>query len=393
LAFLSVAFAGLAPIILHEQDIDTISGEYIVVFKEIEQQSIESELTSASSKYDVMHQYRHALKGYAAKLTEEQLLEVRNNPLVDYVEVNQVVRAEVCSAPVAVTSWGLTRIAETILKLDGFYAYPGEAGEGVIAYVIDTGIYVANTDFRGRATFGFKASNSWSNTDGNGHGTHVASTIVGQLFGVARKATAVAVKVLGDNGSGTDATVIAGIDWVTGQYLSHKKPSVANLSLGGGKSTTLNAAANAAVNAGVVMVVAAGNSNADACNGSPASATEVISVGSTDVGVGQVKDVRSYFSNFGKCVHIFAPGSDITAAWIGSPTATNTISGTSMASPHVAGIVALLLSANPGATPAFIKGSLIGSANADLIDLQCSSTVCSASPNLLAFNGCDRHPN
>lgn len=236
-------------------------------------------------------------------------------------------------------------------------------------YIIDTGIYVEHNDFAGRATFGFKAERSWSETDKHGHGTHVSSTIVGEKFGVARKAHAVAVKVLGDNGSGSNSGVVAGVDWVVSQYKANKKPSVINMSLGGSTSVILNAAVDAAFEAGIVVVVAAGNEDYDACDGSPSGASQVITVGSTEKGKFILKilrfflknsninlfiakspsspDVRSYFSNWGPCVDVFAPGTGITAAWIGRPDATNTISGTSMASPHVAGVATLHLGENP----------------------------------------------
>jgi len=196
------------------------------------------------------------------------------------------------------------------------------------------------------------------------------------------------VKVLGDNGSGSTAGVIAGVDWVVGQYLSNGKSSVINMSLGGGYSPAMNAAVDVAVENNVVVAVASGNSNMDACSSSPASADLVLSVGSTDVGVND-NDVRSYFSNYGPCVDVFAPGSDITAAWIGSPSATRTISGTSMASPHIAGIAALMRADVPQATATEIQKSLVGSATSGEIDLMCpGSGTCVQSPNLMAWNGC-----
>jgi subtilisin family serine protease len=261
----------------------------------------------------------------------------------------------------------------------------------VVSYIVDTGIYLAHTDFEGRATFGFKAEPGWSNTDGNGHGTHVASTAAGVQFGVAKQSSLVAVKVLSDQGSGSYAGVIAGCNWALDAYKTSRRPGVANLSLGGPKFQALNDALNSAVRQGLFVVVAAGNSNANACNDSPSSAEEVITVGSTDQTPAQPpKDIRSYFSSHGPCVDVFAPGSDITGAWIGSPTATRTISGTSMASPHVAGVAALIYGSNPALTTKEVENILTkGSATHGVIDLNCgTNTVCQQSPNSMVFNGC-----
>jgi len=350
--------------------------------------TIRQDLSALIPASSIKHVYQHALKGYAANLTAEQLVAVRRNPLVTMIEQDQVMRASACSTPASAPSWGLTRISERRMSLDGFYSYPTTAGSGVTAYVIDTGIYVAHSDFEGRATFGWKADSPWSNTDGNGHGTHVTGTIIGRTYGVAKKATAIAVKVLGDDGSGTNSGVLAGVDWVISRF-TKSKPSVINMSLGGGKSAVLDNAVNGAVDAGIVVVVAAGNSNANACTGSPSGASKVLGVGATDIGLSST-DVRSYFSNYGSCVHIFAPGSDITSSWIGGVSAKNTISGTSMASPHVAGAAALLLGANPTASAASIQASLISTGTPDIINLQCSSTVCQQSRNVMLYNGCDK---
>jgi len=368
---------------------EVVPDNYIIVFKDgILEEDYATQINNAIINYEVSHKYTYALKGFASKLSAEQLKEVRSSPHVAYVEEDQVMRALACSQPVAVNSWGLTRIAEAQMSLDGFYSYPTTAGRGVVNYIVDTGVYIQHTDFGGRARFGFKATPSWSDEDRNGHGTHVASTVAGSAYGVARQSEIVGVKVLGDNGSGTTAGVIAGVDYSIGNAGGHGKPSTINMSLGGGYSAALNGAVDAAVDNNVVTVVAAGNSNADACNSSPASADEVVCVGSTDVGVDET-DIRSYFSNFGPCVEIFAPGSDITAAWIGSPTAIRTISGTSMASPHVCGVAALMRADNPSASARDIQSSLVSSGTADEIDLQCPvSGTCRQSPNLMAWNGC-----
>jgi len=369
-----------------------LEGRYIVVFKDdISDDDFAAELEFATQNYEVLYQYKYTIKGYAARLNPGQVKAVRQSQVVSWIEEDALAHTlQSCSNPVAVNSWGLTRIAEAKMTLDGFYRYPSTAGQGVIAYVLDTGIYIQHTDFSGRATFGWKAEPGWSDTDGNGHGTHVASTIVGIAYGVARAATTIGVKVLGDNGSGSWAGVIGGTDWTIGQYVGHRRPSVINMSLGGGFNAAVNAAVDAAVNAGVVVAVAAGNSNNDACGLSPAGADEVLTVGSTDVGV-QETDIRSYFSSYGPCLEVFAPGSDITAAWIGSPTAVRTISGTSMASPHVAGVACLMRGQVPTAPAKDIQNSLISSATQGEINLGCPpSGTCNQSPNLMVWNGCTK---
>jgi len=378
--------ARLAPLI-HAQE-SPIADSYIVVYRDdVDVLTIKQDLSFIPAS-SIKHIYQHAFKGYAANLTADQLVTVRQNPLVTMIEQDQVMRAVACSTPAAAPSWGLTRISERRMSLDGFYSYPTTAGSGVTAYIIDTGIYVSHSDFEGRATFGWKADSSWSNTDGNGHGTHVTGTVIGRTYGVAKKAVAIAVKVLGDDGSGTNSGVLAGVDWVISQY-TKSKPSVINMSLGGGKSTILDNAVNGAVDAGIVVAVAAGNNNGNACSGSPSGASKVLGVGATDIGVSST-DVRSYFSNYGSCVNIFAPGSDITSSWIGGVNAKNTISGTSMASPHVAGAAALLLGVNPTASAASIQASLISTGTPDIINLQCSNTACQQSRNVMLYNGCDK---
>eukprot|EP01127_Copromyxa_protea_P000232 TRINITY_DN10208_c0_g1_i1.p1 TRINITY_DN10208_c0_g1~~TRINITY_DN10208_c0_g1_i1.p1 ORF type:complete len:402 (-),score=111.57 TRINITY_DN10208_c0_g1_i1:125-1303(-) len=387
LFFVALATATLAPL---NQVSSPVAGEYIVVYKdEVHTDLLQKELAHAVENFEVLHQYAHVLSGYSARLTDEQLASVRANPLVKYVEVNAEVHAignVECTKELAY-SWGLNRISEEKMNLDGFYSYPTSAGKDVDVYVIDTGIYIDNYDFEGRATFGFKAKSSWSSTDANGHGTHVASTSIGKVYGVAKAATAIAVKVLGDDGSGDNAGVLAGIDYAIERAVYSKKRSVINMSLGGGYSSALNAAVNAATASGMVVVVAAGNEDSDACDTSPSSATDVITVGATDIGANN-KDIRAYYSNWGSCVNVFAPGSDITAAWIGGTTATNTISGTSMASPHVAGLAALYWGESPDALNTEIAAQIVGDATPNLIDFLCATSACKKSPNLIVFNGC-----
>jgi subtilisin family serine protease len=289
-------------------------------------------------------------------------------------------------------SWGQTRISQKKILLNGKYHATETGGNGVTAYIVDTGVYVQHSDFQGRATFGYKASPGWSNNDANGHGTHVASTTAGKLYGIAKKAQIVAVKVLGDNGQGSTAGVIAGVDYVVEQHQSKgKKPSTANLSLGGSFSSALNNAITLAVSAGITFVVAAGNDNYDACQYSPASADGAITVGATDIAgqTGRETDIRSVFSNYGSCVDVFAPGTLIKAAWIGSETSFNIISGTSMASPHVCGLATLILGDQPNNTPKQVLDLIISTSNKDMINMNCNEDkTCLASPNNLAYNSC-----
>jgi len=244
-------------------------------------------------------------------------------------------------------TWGITRTCEQALNPDGLYNYPDSAnGKGVTVFVIDTGIYTANVDFGGRAQWGTNTIDG-ATTDGNGHGTHCAGTIGGTTYGMAKGAKLVAVKVLSDSGSGSTNSVISGIQW---SVRNKAGPSIGSMSLGGGKSATLNSAVSDATSQGVIMVVAAGNDNRDACNYSPASTPQAITVAASDN-----RDNKATFSNFGNCVHVFGPGVGITSAWIGSTSAVNTISGTSMACPHVAGQVAKFLETDPTATAPVAK--------------------------------------
>jgi len=319
------------------------------------------------------HVYRHALKGFAVKnLPAAAVAALEQNPHVARVERDGIVSVNGTQTPAP--SWGLDRI-DSRTGTDGSYTYPN-SGAGVTAYIIDTGINSSSTDFTGRIGTGQDFVDANPPTDCHGHGTHVAGTVGGTKYGVAKQVTIVAVRVLDCAGNGSDAGVVAGIDWVVGQHQTGQL-AVANMSLGGDLSQSLNDAVQRATDDGIVMVVAAGNSAADACSYSPSSAPSAITVGATTSANG-----LAYFSNVGSCVDILAPGYNITSDWIGSSTATNTISGTSMASPHVAGAAALYLSANPTASVTDVTNALITNATSNAI-----SSVPAGTPNKLLYVG------
>ncbi|WP_078843558.1 S8 family peptidase [Streptomyces albus] len=332
-----------------------VEDSYIVVLDEGAPAADSRPGRALAERYggEIAETYDAALNGFALELPERQARRLAAHPDVAAVHRNRTVTAAATQPDPP--SWGLDRIDQRELPLDSGYTYPDSAGEGVTAYVIDTGVRVSHEDFGGRASYGYDAvDGDTSADDGVGHGTHVAATIAGTQYGVAKKADIVAVRVLDDNGAGTEAGVIAGIDWVTKNAV---KPAVANLSLGGGASDALDAAVRNSIASGVTYVVAAGNSGTDAATSSPARVTEAVTVGSvTRAGA------RSGFSNYGESVDLFAPGSSITSATNTGDTATDTASGTSMAAPHVTGAAALLLGDRPSASPAEISGSLVESA-------------------------------
>ncbi|KAK6542617.1 serine protease [Orbilia ellipsospora] len=303
-----------------------------------------------------------ALKGYSGSFDEDTLDLIRSHPDVDYVEKDSMVYASDEPELEKSSPWGLARISHRErLNFGTFnkYLYSGSGGEGVNVYVIDTGTNIEHVDFEGRANWGKTIPANDEDKDGNGHGTHCSGTIAGKKYGVAKKAHVYAVKVLKSNGSGTMSDVVKGVEWAVTDHLKKSKDqkgfkgSVANMSLGGGKSPTLDAAVNAAVDNGMHFAVAAGNDNADACNYSPAAAANAVTVGASTLA-----DDRAYFSNHGKCVDIFAPGLNIQSTWIGSKYAVNTISGTSMASPHIAGLLAYFVSLQPVKDSAFAVGTI-----------------------------------
>jgi len=379
-----------------------IPGSYIIVLHpNTTVEHRDKHITQLSSKFQPGHRigYKYHIDdfiGFHAEISEDLLEYELNSVDVAYIEHDGVVTTDQTCTLQNNAVWSLDRIAirtPASQTLDGAYRYPPTAGSGVTAYIIDTGIYTAHNDFGGRAVHGFNAVDS-NNADCNGHGTHVASTTGGTVYGVAKQVRLIAVKVLNCAGSGSNAGVIAGIDWVTNDYRAKGTiRAVANMSLGGARSTATNTAVQNSIAAGVQYAIAAGNSNTDACNSSPASVPNGVTVGSTALvqnGQGQQSDARSSFSNYGTCVHIWAPGSTITAAWIGGTSQINTISGTSMASPHVCGALALLAGASASRlTAADLKSQLINAATPGVVALNCANTVCSASPNEFVFNGCN----
>ena len=319
----------------------------------------------------VKHVLRHALAGTIVELaSEKQAEKLAEHPMVQLVEENGLVHAVATQSN---ATWGLDRIDQRDLPLSTTYTYDTTASN-VNAYIIDTGILTTHTQFGGRAVHGIDTVDNDSNaTDCNGHGTHVAGTVGGSTYGVAKGVRLIGVRVLNCSGSGTNAGVIAGVDWVTA---NHVEPAVANMSLGGGASSAVDTAVQNSINAGVTYVVAAGNDNVNACNSSPARVGAAVTVGSTTS-----SDARSSFSNYGSCLDVFAPGSSITSAWYTSTSATNTISGTSMASPHVAGVAALYLAANPSATPSQVASAITSTATTGKV-----TNAGTGSPNRLVYS-------
>jgi cerevisin len=412
--------------VLSSINAETVSDSYIVVFKKhvttalaldhhswvqdihLSSENERTELRKRSqfplteSVFDgLKHTYNIAenFLGYSGHFDESTIEQIRRHPDVDYIEKDSIVHTMgepeepelERNAP-----WGLARISHRKpLDFGSFnkYLYAAEGGEGVDVYVIDTGTNYDHVDFEGRAHWGKTIPANDEDVDGNGHGTHCSGTIAGKKYGVAKKANVYAVKVLKSNGSGTMSDVVKGVEWAAEAHIKKAKSgkkgfkgSAANMSLGGGKSPALDQAVNGAVAMGLHFAVAAGNDNADSCNYSPAAAANAITVGASTIA-----DERAYFSNFGKCNDIFAPGLNILSTWIGSKYATNKISGTSMASPHIAGLVAYYLSLSPDSesaysvgdvTPKKLKENIISIATKGAL-----SDVPSSTENILAWNG------
>jgi len=388
-----VCFALIVALIqANELLISTIEGHHIVVLHanvtkdEVKRHVLRHGVTTTFT-YEIADTY----KAYSAYLTAEQLRRITSSSEVNYVEKDQMMHASDECITQSDAIWGLNRISEKEPLLTGDYNYASLAGEGAEVFVIDTGILITHKEFdANRASWGANYVDT-RNTDCNGHGTHVAGTVAGTLYGVAKKSTVTAVKVLSCSGSGTNSGVIKGVQYASDPANRKNKYAIANMSLGGGFSKALNDAIAAGVRAGVTMVVAAGNDDDNACFYSPASEPSALTVGATvveDEERAQV-DERTTFSNFGSCVKIFAPGQSIKAAWYTSNTATNTISGTSMASPHVAGAAALYLAANSAnGSPKVVEAFLKDGAVPDLIDLVCRTSDCLNTPNLLLHTAC-----
>lgn len=392
------------------QNAKLIPNQYIVVLDQAALPAAVSHLGIAALAQNtlarvgggtVLSRYSTALTGFSARITAKQAAALAKLPYVKLVEQDQIMTAMAAQSG---ATWGLDRVDQSSLPLNGQYIYRDSAGAGVNVYVIDTGLAAGHSEFAGRVGPGknFAPNNDGTlgglipggilpinlgaldlgtgllqgptdpddTTDCNGHGTHVAGTTAGTVYGVAKLATVHAVRVLGCSGSGSNAGVIEGVDWVAANAV---KPAVANMSLGGGDSAALDVAVQNVIASGIAMAVAAGNDSANACSGSPNKVPEAITVGSTTN-----TDAMSSFSNYGSCVDIFAPGSNITSADYSTSNGSTVLSGTSMASPHVAGAVALILSENPAATPNQVITTLISNASAGKL-----SSLGSGSPNLL----------
>jgi subtilisin family serine protease len=331
----------------------TVPGQYIVVLKEGASSRGVAADHSRRAGAKVFAVYGAALNGYAARLTPAGLAAVRADKRVAYVEADSTVRAFTTQTG---ATWGLDRIDQGSRPLTGTYSYTS-TGAGVTAYIIDTGIRFDHTDFGGRAVTGYDAVDGGTADDCNGHGTHVAGTVGGAKYGVAKSVTLVGVRVLNCSGSGTISGVVAGVNWATANHVAGA-PAVANMSLGGGASSSLDAAVKNSIADGISYAVAAGNGNnggvaQDACKYSPARVPAAMTISATDK-----TDVKARWANYGPCVDWFAPGVGITSDWYTSTTATTTISGTSMATPHTAGVAALYLESNRAALPAAVRDAL-----------------------------------
>ncbi|KAF3073224.1 Cuticle-degrading protease [Trichoderma lentiforme] len=362
-----------APLLVPTSKHGLVADQYIVKFKDGSSlQAVDETLTKIAS--DAHHVYQHVFKGFAATLDQETLEVLRSHPDVEYIEQDAIVKVNAFVSQTG-APWGLGRISHKA-RGSTTYVYDDSAGAGTCSYIIDTGVDATHPEFEGRATF-LRTFVSGQNTDGNGHGTHVSGTIGSRSYGVAKKTSIYGVKVLDNSGSGTFANVIAGMDFVADDAQTRNCPngSVANMSLGGGFTASVNAAAAALIDAGVFLAVAAGNDGTDARNTSPASEPTVCTVGASTSA-----DARASFSNYGSVVDIFAPGQDVLSTWPSGRT--NTISGTSMATPHIVGLGAYLLALEGPRDPQALCSRIQALAGRSLLSGVPSGTI-----NAVAFNG------
>ncbi|KAF9113066.1 subtilisin-like serine protease [Mortierella sp. AM989] len=377
----------VAPFFANGHGTTAIAGSYIVILKDNSTvSSFETKFNSMSvrlrnsrggGRAPTISRTFLSLNGFAVSGSPDMLATLRDMNDVEFIEQDAIYRTQ--AAQKSPPSWGLPRVSQrgALKSAKTSYVFANSAGAGVTAYVVDTGINTAHKDFGGRANMGANFIRGSPNTDENGHGTHVAGTIGGTTYGVAKKVRLVGVKVLARDGSGSTSGIVAALDWIIS--VNKGKKAVVNMSLGGGVSTALNQATGRLFKAKIPVIVAAGNDeNINACNGSPSGAPTVFTVGASDI-----RDNVASFSSFGKCVKIFGPGVGITSAWIGSSTARNTISGTSMATPHVVGVAALYLSSNANLkTPAQVYKTLQSTATKNAIKGNLRGAA-----NLLVFNG------
>ncbi|MBN1313800.1 MAG: S8 family peptidase [Anaerolineae bacterium] len=371
----ATAMAGAAPPkapVLLADPINAVAHRYIVVLKDTASARAgrASMANSVRSQGGVVHfEYTTALNGFSATLNERALTFLQEDPLVDYIEQDQIWHVD---GDQSGATWGIDRVDQRALPLSRTYHWDYD-GSGVHAYIIDTGIRISHNEFRGRASYGYNAAGSGVPADDHGHGTHVAGTVGGSTYGIAKAVNLYAVKVCDSGGSCPTSSIVAGIDWVTN---NHQNPAVANMSLGGSASTAIDSAVRNSVSSGVFYAVAAGNSNRNACYYSPSRVDEALTVGATTS-----SDSRSSFSNYGSCVDIFAPGSSILSAYYSSDSATATMSGTSMASPHGCGVAALVRQANPGYSVAQVFSAIVDGGTSGRL-----SNIGTGSPNLLLYS-------
>lgn len=351
-----------------------IKNQYIVILnKDVGSSNEFAQGIAKQHGGKVLQTYDAVLKGFAIYLPDVAgtafVEAMKKNPKVVSVENDTIMKIDATTQ--SNPDWGLDRIDQRNLPLDSAYSYL-QTGSGTTAYIVDTGILSTHQQFSGRVLSGYTAISDGNGTsDCHGHGTHVAGTVGGSTYGVAKNVSLVPIRILGCDGSGASSNVIAGLDWI---LKNGKKPAVVNISLGGEANASLDSAVENLFNNGYVMVVAAGNSNTDACSSSPARVSKAITVAATDN-----TDTRASYSNYGSCVDIFAPGSQINSSWIGSNTATKVLNGTSMATPHVVGVVAEMLQSTPTATPQTISTNLLNQASSNVVKNP------SGSPNRLLY--------